>query len=148
MSYRYENEDVQVVVPSDWIDRTVVTFCGPSSAGFQPTIVITKDALSEGESIESYCGRQVIEIGKVLPSFKKISIGQVLKGALKVPRLEYSWKSGAHGELYQQQYYLLSNRMTGTVLVVTMSALLREKERMFELFEGFFQQLQLRGNDE
>ncbi len=68
---RYATADVSFDPPDGWSDRSVTVFSAPSRSldGAGPNIVLTRDALPEGEGLDGYSDRQLVELAKRLDRF-------------------------------------------------------------------------------
>lgn len=58
---RYQDASLQFDVPRDWEDRTIVVFSAPARPGQERTtnIVVTREALDAGDSLEDYASHQL-----------------------------------------------------------------------------------------
>src|SRR4051794_16408832 len=69
---RHEQRDITFDVPRHWDDKTIVAYGAPAAPGqaVAANLVMTRDALREGESLGRYADRQLAEMAKRLDGFE------------------------------------------------------------------------------
>src|SRR4051794_33673057 len=67
-----ELKDLRLSFPDEWHERTIVAVSAPPNDAWKvtPNFVVTRDLALEGESLEAYTDRQLIELAKRLEEFK------------------------------------------------------------------------------
>ena len=56
---RFQIADFTFDAPDDWEDRSIITFAAPvTDGGFAPNLVVTREKVGAGVSVEEYAGRQ------------------------------------------------------------------------------------------
>lgn len=69
---RHEDRDLSFDVPRHWDDKTIVAYAAPPAPGqaIAANLVLTRDALREGETLAGYADRQLTELAKRLDGFE------------------------------------------------------------------------------
>lgn len=110
---RYESRDVTFDVPRHWEDRTMVAFAAPPRPGqtTAPNVVMTRDQLAPGETLESYADKQLAELSKRLERFALIGKKELSLGGQAGVELHFTWV-GQNGELEQRLAIAVGRRRT------------------------------------
>ena len=99
---RYETPEVSFDAPNDWEDKTVVAFSAPPKPGaIVPNVVLTKDKLKAGETLQAYSDRTVVDMVKNLAGFKLIEKEERAIGEVVGVEIKFSWK-GSSGKAILQ----------------------------------------------
>jgi hypothetical protein len=64
---RYEDSEISFETPDDWEDRSMVAHVGdPDAAGTTPTVLVTREPMLEGETLDGYRDRLLVDLAKQL----------------------------------------------------------------------------------
>jgi hypothetical protein len=101
--------------PQGWHDKTMIVYSAPHEPGraMAPNMVISRDALLEGESFREYCNRQIETFRSNLPQFNRESEGYGRSHERDAFQIQFTWRSAA-GLLRQRVFFIA----TGTQVVV------------------------------
>ena len=69
---RHEQRDISFDVPRHWDDKTITAYAAPAAPGqsVAANLVMTRDALRDGETLAHYADRQLAEMAKRLDGFE------------------------------------------------------------------------------
>lgn len=100
---RYEDQLVSFETPSDWNDKSLVTFSAPAaSSAIAPNIVMTKDRLAPPvRDLESYADRQLVLLARQLEGLDIEERTRSKISGCDAIALRFSWK-GPAGVIAQQ----------------------------------------------
>jgi hypothetical protein len=105
---RYDGKDLAFDLPRDWEDKTVVAFAAPTKTGVAPNVVVTRDALGDGETLAAYADRQLVELAKRLDGFDLHHKKDLVLGGHAAIELSFGWQ-GQSGPL-EQRLVMAANR--------------------------------------
>jgi hypothetical protein len=117
---RHEGKDVAFDVPRDWEDKTVVAFSAPGRAGVAPNVVVTRDALGEGETLRAYADRQLVELAKRLDGFDLHERRDLNLGGHAAIELAFGWQGQTTA--LEQRLVMAANRARQVVTLTTTTA--------------------------
>lgn len=100
---KFESGEVSFDVPRHWVDRSVVAFVAPQKAGRDAVanIVMTRDALREGEVLGAYTDRQITQLAAKLDGFSLLSRSERAVGGHAAIEIRFRAR-GARGALAQR----------------------------------------------
>lgn len=107
-------------VPDDWIDRSMITWVAPPSAGYKvmPNLLCSKGEIYDTEDLDKYVNRQLKELMGKVKNFDLISRQNTTFG--RVPAVELSFCMRPQGIMLQQRQIFfrtsLSERIVHTVV--------------------------------
>lgn len=110
---RHDQRDISFDVPRHWDDKTIVAYAAPAQPG-QPVaanLVMTRDALREGESIHGYADRQLTEMAKRLDGFELVKREDLTLGGAASVSIRFSSRAAA-GPLEQRLVVVEGRRRT------------------------------------
>lgn len=108
-------------LPDDWTDRSMNIFTPDESENPEWNIVISRDKLKEGETLEDYVSAQLEEMPKALPRFRLVSEEKVEINNFPGKAVISTWIGDA-GTVRQKQIIFVSNAKS---LVFTFTVLER-----------------------
>ena len=108
-------------LPDDWSDRSMNIFTPDESENPEWNIVISRDKLKEGETLEDYVSTQLEEMPKALPRFRLVSEEKVEINNFSGKAVISTWIGDA-GTVRQKQIILVRNAKS---LVFTFTVLER-----------------------
>lgn len=116
----YAMQEAQFAIPAAWQDQTVHILAAVGSAGGPPecSLVVHRDALQAGESLDAYVARQRANLQATLPEFRLVREGARTLGGVQARDAEYRFAAEA-GLLRQRQVYVLR---LGRALTLTATA--------------------------
>lgn len=100
---RHEQRDISFDVPRHWDDKTIVAYAAPAQPGTKvaANLVMTRDALREGESLSGYADRQLTEMAKRLDAFELGKREETTLGGAPAVVIHFTAR-GAAGPLVQR----------------------------------------------
>ncbi|RMC33183.1 DcrB-related protein [Paracoccus alkanivorans] len=107
-------------VPDDWIDRSMITWVAPPSAGYKvmPNVLCSKGEIYDTEDLDKYVNRQLKELMGKVKNFDLISRQNTTLG--RVPAVELSFCMRPQGIMLQQRQIFfrtsLGERIVHTVV--------------------------------
>jgi hypothetical protein len=117
---RYEGKDVAFDLPRDWEDKTVVAFSSPARGGVAPNVVVTHDALAEGETLRVYADRQLVELAKRLDAFDLHERRELNLGGHAAIELAFGWQGQTTA--LEQRLVMVANRARKILSFTTTTA--------------------------
>lgn len=102
-------EDFTLTVPSDWIDRSMVTWAAPQSAARKvaPNILCSQDTLKPDEDLDGFVNRQLGELMSKVKDFNLIARQAETFGGRPAVLLDF--RMNPQGVMLQQrQFFFLS----------------------------------------
>jgi hypothetical protein len=141
---RYQDETLQFDLPRDWQDRTIVAYAAPPRPGQERTanLVMTREGLSETETLASYVDRHLAQLGERLDGFELVAresrpVGDRPAVALRI-------RSGGSSGKFDQHMVMveLPRRMVASF---TMTAPDEDAEQLGPLFERILSTVRLVG---
>lgn len=132
---RYTTPDLSFDPPAGWQDRSVTVFSAPSSelASGGPNIVLTRDALREGEGLDGYSDRQLVELAKRLDQFTLVHRRAARVGGAAAVEIAFEWRASV-GTLTQR--LVMVHAPSGAVLSATASAPSASADAVMSAFEA------------
>jgi hypothetical protein len=100
---RYEDQLVSFDTPSDWSDKSLVSFSAPTqSSPLAPNVVMTKDRLAPPlRDLESYADHQLVQLARQLEGLDLEERARTRVSGCDAIALRFSWK-GPAGVIAQQ----------------------------------------------
>lgn len=124
-------------LPDDWTDRSMNIFTPDESENPEWNIVISRDKLKEGETLEEYVSGQLEEMPKALPRFRLVSEKETEINNIPGKEVISTWIGDA-GTVRQKQIIFIKNSKS---LVFTFTVLerlhLRYENKLDEFVESF-----------
>ena len=128
-------EDFTLKIPSDWADRSMITWVAPNDGRRKvlPNILCSKDVMKNGEDLDTFVNRQLKELMTKVKNFKLVKRENALFGGKPAVVLQFCMKP-QETMLKQHQVFFVANPKSTTVnTVVATSA-----EGDFAEFEATF----------
>jgi hypothetical protein len=93
----YEDQILSFETPSDWNDRSLVTFSAPAAASpLAPNIVMTKDRITPRfADVESYADHQLVQLARQLEGLDLEERARTRISGCDAVALRFSWKGPA-----------------------------------------------------
>ncbi|NUQ77981.1 MAG: DUF1795 domain-containing protein [Polyangiaceae bacterium] len=131
---RYDSRDISFDVPRHWEDRTMVAFSAPPRPGqaTAPNLVMTRDSLGPGESLDGYADRQISELSKRLQEFELLGRRERTLGGQPAEELHFEWL-GQSGVLEQRLVIAMGRRRQ--LYCLTATAAKADAEQLEPLYE-------------
>lgn len=129
-------EDFTVTVPSDWVDRSMITWVAPHSASRKvaPNILISRDTLKPDENLDSFVNRQLSELMTKVKDFDLIARQATEFGGQ--PAVQLDFRMNPQGVVLQQrQLFFLSPtkpRLVQTIVATAARSDFASQEKTFE----------------
>lgn len=100
---RHDQRDISFDVPRHWEDKTIVAYAAPAAVGqaVAANVVMTRDALQEGESLARYADRQLAEMAKRLDGFELVRRDELTLGGAQAVAIRFGSR-GSAGPLEQR----------------------------------------------
>jgi hypothetical protein len=117
---RYEGQDLAFDLPRDWEDKTVVAFSAPGKVGLAPNVVVTRDALADGETLAAYADRQLVELAKRLDAFDLHQRRDLNLGGHAAIELSFGWQGQVAA--LEQRLVMAANRARKVITLTTTTA--------------------------
>jgi hypothetical protein len=127
--------DLRFSYPDNWHDRTIVAVSAPPDPAWKvtPNFVVSRDLALDGETLEAYTDRQMIELAKRLEEFKLYSRKPIAVGGATGVELLVTWKGGDQ-VVAQRQVIVL--RPGGQAISFTGTAANSDFRKISGVFEG------------
>jgi len=139
MSLYHINEGT-IDLPDDWTDRSMNIFTPDESENPEWNIVVSRDKLGEGETLDGYLEKQLEEMPKALPRFRLQSNEETTLHDFPARRVESTW-IGENGTIRQKQTVMVKN---GKSLVFTFTVLERLHLKYENILDEFLESFVLR----
>lgn len=109
--------------PEGWHDKTMIVYSAPPEPGraMSPNMVISRDALLEGETFREYCNRQIETFRSNLPQFHRESEGYGRSHDRDAFQIQFTWRS-APGLLRQRVFFISTESQVVVTYAVTAAA--------------------------
>lgn len=109
--------------PQGWHDKTMIVYSAPLEPGraMAPNMVISRDALLEGETFREYCNRQIETFRSNLPQFTRESEGYGRSHDRDAFQIQFTWRSAA-GLLRQRVFFISTETQVVVNYAVTAAA--------------------------
>jgi hypothetical protein len=120
--------EIRFEAPETWIDASVLSLVSPEEGPFRANVLVTRDSLPDGETLDAYVDAQQAELRKKLKAFASIKRETTAGGVM----IEHSFKSQENHSIRQRQLYRLHQ---GTVYAVSMTHLEPRFESALPIFE-------------
>lgn len=127
-------------LPDAWSDRSMNVFTPDESENPEWNIVVSRDKLDEGETLDDYLGKQIEELPKALPRFQVQSNEEITVNDYPARRVVSTWV-GEKGTLRQKQIVLVKD---GSSLVFTFTVLERLHQKHARVLDEFIESFNLR----
>lgn len=100
---RHEQRDISFDVPRHWDDKTIVAYSAPAAPGqaVAANLVMTRDALKDGENLARYADRQLAEMARRLDGFELVRRDETTLGGAPAIAIRFESR-GANGPLLQR----------------------------------------------
>jgi hypothetical protein len=107
---RHEQRDISFDVPRHWDDKTIVAYAAPPQAGqaIAANLVMTRDALKDGENLAQYADRQLAELAKRVDAFELIRREDLTLGG--APAVSVRFAARAAGGPLEQRLVVVEGR--------------------------------------
>ncbi|MDQ2746658.1 MAG: DUF1795 domain-containing protein [Acidobacteriota bacterium] len=127
-------------LPDEWMDRSMNIFTPDASDTPEWNIVVSRDKLDEGETLEDYLEKQLEEMPKALPRFQLKSNEEITVDDYPARKVISTW-IGEKGTLRQKQIVLVKD---GKSLVFTFTVLERLNNKYENVLDNFIESFQVR----
>jgi hypothetical protein len=126
----FVGNEIRFEAPETWIDASVLSLVSPEEGPLRANVLVTRDALGEGEDLAGYVEEQIAELRKKLKAWTLIRREMTEDGMV----IEYTFKSQENRVIRQRQLY----RGRGdTVYAVSMT----HAEERFESVRSTFERI-------
>jgi hypothetical protein len=100
---RHDQRDITFDVPRHWDDKTIVAYAAPPSPGqaVAANLVMTRDALRDGEALAGYADRQLAEMAKRLDRFELVGREELTLGGAAAVQIRFTARASS-GPLAQR----------------------------------------------
>ena len=139
MSSYHINEGT-IELPDAWTDRTMNVFTPDESENPEWNIVVSRDKLDEGETLDAYLDKQLKEMPKVLSRFQVKSNEEIEVNGYSARKVVSMWV-GEKGTLWQKQFVFATD---GKSLVFTFSVLERLHKKHENILDEFIESFKMR----
>ena len=100
----HQHKNMAFDLPDRWVDRTVVAFSAPAQPDIPkehlPNVVMTREALAEGDTLRTHADKTLLEMAKQLDGFDILESRETVLGGLRAVHIRFKWIS-SFGELEQ-----------------------------------------------
>jgi hypothetical protein len=100
----HQHKGMTFDLPDRWVDRTVVAFSAPPQPDIPkehlPNVVMTREALAEGDTLRTHADKTLLEMAKQLDGFDILESRETLLAGLRAVHIRFKWTS-SFGELEQ-----------------------------------------------
>ena len=120
---RCVTEEFTLAVPADWVDRSMITWVAPAVGKrvVSPNILVSKDRLKAGETLDTFVNRQLTELLTKVRNFELIRRDATEFGGIPAVVVEFSMNP--HGvPLHQRQIFFMSGLVPDQVSTVVATA--------------------------
>ena len=110
--------DLSFDVPDEWENKSIVAFAAPRQPGkvIQPNIVVTRDTLPAGQTLQTYATKQLATASKGLPRFALADTRGTTVGGMPAIAYSFTWE-GDSGPLAQRQLMIACKEFVYSVTV-------------------------------
>ncbi|MCU0827470.1 MAG: DUF1795 domain-containing protein [Tabrizicola sp.] len=129
-------EDFTLTVPSDWADRSMITWVAPHSAARKvaPNVLCSQDMMKADEDLDGFVNRQLKELMTKVQDFDLVSRQSVAFGGRPAVLLDFRMKP--QGVMLQQRQVFFQSpanpRVVRTVVVTAARSDFPALEKTFE----------------
>ena len=100
----HQHKGMTFDLPDRWVDRTVVAFSAPPQADVPkehlPNVVMTREALAEGDTLRTHADKTLLEMAKQLDGFDILESRETVLAGLRAVHIRFKWTS-SFGDLEQ-----------------------------------------------
>lgn len=136
----YQINEGAIDLPDDWADRSMNVFTPDESENPEWNIVVSRDKLEEGETLDGYLEKQLEEMPKALPRFRLQSNEETRLDDFPARRVVSTW-IGEGGTVRQKQTVIVKD---GKSLVFTFTVLERLHQKYENVLDEFLNSFVLR----
>ncbi len=133
--------DVQVTVPSSWIDVSIVSLAGTDSRVFQPSLVIAREE-APGGKLSAFAKSQVSDFSRQVRNHKLVGQKDIKLGDKDAHVLEHNFASPDGVEVFQKQYFVISGP---ELIVLSVSCALAEYSQRKAQLEQLIKSIKIDG---
>jgi hypothetical protein len=135
---RIRHNDLTILYPDDWEDGTQLVVVGQANEGFRPNVVLSHDAVVDGESAEQFAGRHLPMLRQALSDYILDNEEEAAFGPHRGWLREQRFTANGQ-ELRQLQFYVLRGAVVHTLTFTHLSGrfddVRKTAERIFEQVE-------------
>jgi hypothetical protein len=138
-------DEIAFDVPDGYTFLGIVRLRGEAE-GFAPNLVITRDRLRQGETLQTYIDRQLVDLAKKLKRFVIRERREVRVGGIASHEISCTWH-GTSGPV-DQRITIVPRRISdagGGVLTFTASAAKNKSEAAFATFRSVIESVTVDG---
>lgn len=135
-----------LTVPDDWVDRSMITWVAPPSAGYKvmPNLLCSKGEMQANEDLDRFVNRQLKDLMGQVRNFDLISRRNVLFGGR--PAVELLFCMRPQGiMLKQRQLFFQTDPQGRTVNTVVLTAARDDYDALAPGFEQILNSVAWRG---
>lgn len=141
----YHHKGMSFEVPEGWVDRTVLAFAAPPSAGpseYLPNVVMTREVMAKGDTLRTHADRTLLDMAKQLDGFDILESREAMLDSRRAIYVRFCWKSNM-GDLEQDMTMCESPAEPGeTEMYATIVTTTAHKKVVNEVRPAFNQLLQ------
>jgi hypothetical protein len=135
---RHAYRDIELDLPDDWEDKTVLAFSAPARGPAPPpSVVVTRDLLAPGMSARTFAAKQLASSAQALPSFELEDSREITIGGQPAVDMRFVWMSDG-GPVTQRQVVIA---VGNTAYTMTQSAAQNEMATLTPAFDAMVQSL-------
>jgi len=139
---RHQSPDICFDVPEHWVNRTLVAFSAPTDQPGAPNVVLTRDVLSQQDSVEEYADRQLHMLTMPLEGYRlHFKRHRQVDGAEAID-MRYSWSAGSERALQRQ---LVIRGAGDEVVCMTVTSAESAADRLEPIVERIVGSIRFRG---
>ena len=124
-------------LPDDWADRSMNIFTPDESENPEWNIVISRDKLESGETLDEYLNKQLEEMPKALPRFRVETNEEISVNNYPARRVVSTW-IGEKGTLRQKQIVFVKDNKSLVFTFTVLERLYRKYESVLDEFIASF----------
>jgi hypothetical protein len=109
--------DAAIELPDGWVDRTVLTYVGPDDGEGSPSLVVTRDELTEGITLGRYATMQDAAVRAGLEGVDLVDERETTVAGRPAVRHTYVWSMD--GRAIRQRVWCLLEGSTGYAITAS-----------------------------
>lgn len=129
-------ERFSLTVPDTWVDRSMITWVAPVSAGYKvlPNLLCSKGEMHASEDLDRYVNRQLKELMGKVKNFDLVSRQNTTFGG--VPAVELVFRMRPQGIMLQQrQIFFRTDISSNSVYTVVVTAAKDDFDKLAPTFD-------------
>lgn len=133
---RYEDDRVELEVPDDWTNISVVSFAKGHPDGRSSRIGLTSVPLLPGDTLQGRADAQVRRMEANVTGLSVLERSEVVLGRVPALQLLMKWSHPTEGVLMQLVTFAVRGHKLWTFIVTTPESLLDEMDRPLQRIMG------------